>query len=77
MWSIVPDVGILRAGETASVSIRGVLTSDFNGLTHALFKAVSLQSGNSAVAAVNTTFYFCEEVMTSLMRPCVGLMGQG
>lgn len=68
MWSIVPDVGILRAGETASVAIKGVLTSDFNGLTHTLFKAVSLQSGISSVAAVNITFYFCEEVITSFGR---------
>ena len=59
----MPDVGILQEGEAATIAIKGVLTSNLNGPTRALFEAVSLKSGKSEVAAVNTTFYFCEEVI--------------
>lgn len=61
-WTIVPNVGILDPGATATVFIKGELTSDLNGLTRAQFKAVSLQSGDFALAMVNTTFYYCEQV---------------
>ncbi|CAN0548267.1 unnamed protein product, partial [Ectocarpus sp. 12 AP-2014] len=49
-WSIVPNVGILEEGGSATVAITGSLTSDFNGPTHTLFKAESRQSGSTALA---------------------------
>lgn len=62
MWTIVPDVGILEEGGSATVSITGKLFSNLNGLTKAQFKAESRMSGNFALAMVNTTFYYCVEV---------------
>lgn len=61
-WRIVPEVGILDEGGSAAVAITGDLNSNLNGLTRAQFRAVSLKSGHSSVAMVNTTFYFCEAV---------------
>eukprot|EP00903_Cladosiphon_okamuranus_P009052 g8654.t1 len=61
VWTIVPNVGILEPGASATVSITGNLNATISGPTAAQFKAESLQSGRFALAIVNTTFYYCEE----------------
>lgn len=62
VWTIVPNVGILEPGASAPVSITGRLNATISGPTSAQFKAESLQSAKFALAMVNTTFYYCEEV---------------
>ena len=59
----MPNVGILEPGASTTVSITGNLNATISGPTSAQFKAESLQSGKFALAMVNTTFYYCEEVM--------------
>lgn len=63
IWTIVPNAGILEPGDAATVCITGTLNATISGPTSAQFKAESLQSGKFDLAMVNTTFYYCEEVI--------------